>query len=123
MNSSVDLEFNIDNSLYKKLNQFMDRVIYSVARETLDQSYKTIPLSNKVNSGRLRSSSLAYGVQGANAEYKIGSTTSYAKYVWVMPNNLTHWTTAGTGSEWYMRYFRIYGKGIVSQAIEENKLQ
>ena len=123
MDGSLDLEFKIDSSLYKNINKFIDGVIYSVARETLDGSYKTIPLSNRVNSGRLRSSSLAYGVQGSNAEYKIGSTTSYAVYVWNMNNNTTNWTTPGTGSEWYTRFFRIYGMGIVSQAIEENKLK
>ena len=119
----IEEEFTIDKSLYKNLDNFIDKVIYSVARQTLDMSYNTIPLSNNVNSGRLRASSLAYGVQGSNKQYTIGSTTNYAKYVWVMNNNTTNWTTAGTGSEWYTRYFKIYGKGIVSQAIEENKLQ
>ena len=123
MDNSLELEFNIDKNLYKNIDKFIDGVIYSVARETLDKSYTTIPLSNRVNSGRLRSSSLAYGVQGGNAEYKIGSTTSYARYVWTMNNNTTNWTTPGTGSEWYTRFFKIYGRGLVSQAIEENKLK
>lgn len=119
----IEQEFKINKNLYKDIDKFVDSVVYSVARGTLDKSYHTIPLSNNVNSGRLRSSSLAYGVQGSNKEYRIGSTTSYASYVWVMNNNTTNWTTPGTGSEWYIRYFKIYGKGIVSQAVQENKLK
>lgn len=119
----IEEEFKIEKDLYKNLDKFVDGVIYSVARETLDRSYPTIPLSNNVNRGRLRASSLAYGVQGADATYTIGSIVDYAAYVWKMDNNTTNWTTPGTGSEWYIRYFRIYGKGTVTQAIEENRLQ
>lgn len=119
----VTQEVKIDNFLEKNIHNFKDKVIYSVARQTLDMSYNTIPLSNNVNSGRLRSSSLAYGVQGGNGVYTIGSTTSYAAYVWKMNNDTTNWTTAGTGSEWYTRYFKTHGNSIVAQAIEENRLQ
>ena len=123
MIGDVDIEYTIDKSMYQNLEKFVDNVIYSVARETLDKSYNTIPLSNRTNSGRLRSSSLAYGAQKlGTAYYQIGSTTSYAAYVWKMNNETTNWTTAGTGSEWYTRYFKIHGNSIVANAIKENKL-
>ena len=106
----------------QQLLEINDKIMYDVARQTLDRTYQTIPLAKSVNSGRLRTSSISGGVKGSNGNYYIGSYTSYAKYVWVMGDN-TNWSTAGTNGEWYARVWRKQGKIIVQNAIERNKLK
>lgn len=107
----------------KLLNVYPDTIVYQVARMTLDMSYTTIPLSNKKNAGQLRRSSMAAGVRGSNKNYYIGSYTDYAKYVWQMPNESTKWSTPGTVSEWYKRYWNKSGKSVVNTVLERNKLK
>lgn len=106
----------------QQLLQYSDKILYSVARLTLDASYQTIPLAKYVNSGRLRLSSMQGGVKGSNNNYYIGSYTSYAKYVWVMGDN-TNWSTPGTNGKWYARVWKKQGKALLKTAIERNKLK
>ena len=49
--------------------------------------------------------------------------TDYAKYVWQMPNESTNWSTPGTASEWYKRYWNKSGKSVVNTVLERNKLK
>jgi hypothetical protein len=114
----IGVDINIDYKTFTKLKDFPNKLIYRVARQTLDLSYIHIPLSKNVNNGRLRSSSMAYGIkQNGHLHYSIGSQISYAKYVWVMDNATTNWSTAGTGSEWYYNQFKKKGMSIVQNAI------
>ena len=116
--TSVDL----NKKTFKTLEEFPSKMLYSVARQTLDLTYPTIPLSDRKNRGRLRSSSMAYGVkQHTPLDYSIGSETDYAKYVWNMDNEKTHWTTPGTQSKWYERVYKKKGKSILQNAIDEAK--
>lgn len=102
MELGVDIEF--DDKTLQYLKNFPSKFLYSMARQTLEFGYTTIPLSDSENRGRLRSSSLSYGVkQHSELDYSIGSQTDYAVYVWNMNNETTKWTTSGTGSEWYAR--------------------
>ena len=114
----IDVKFN--QKTFNKIQNAPDKIIYSVASNTLHRSYNTIPLSNSKNKGQLRRSSMAYGVRGSNATYKIGSNISYAKYVWFMNNATTHWTTSGTGSQWYINYLKKHGKQLIAESIKEN---
>ena len=107
----------------KLLNVYPDTIVYQVARMTLDMSYTTIPLSNRKNAGQLRRTSMAAGVRGSNKNYYIGSYTDYAKYVWVMPDESTHWSTPETHSKWYKRYWEKTGKNIINTVVERNKLK
>ena len=107
----------------KLINQYPDKVVYQIARMTLDLSYTTIPLSKRKNAGKLRQSSTNAGVRGSNKKYYIGSYTDYAKYVWVMPDESTHWSTPGTHSKWYKRYWEKTGKNIINTVVERNKLK
>lgn len=90
-----------------------DRVMYSVARQTLDMSYPTIPR----NKGKLRTSSMSAGVKGSNGNYYIGSYTSYASYVWNMEG--VNWTTPGTEGKWYARTIKRHGQIIINNAINK----
>jgi len=107
----------------KLLNVYPDTIVYQVARMTLDMSYTTIPLSNRKNAGQLRRTSMAAGVRGSNKNYYIGSYTDYAKYVWKMPNESTNWSTPGTNSQWYLRYWNKSGKSVINTVLERNKLK
>ena len=107
----------------KLLNTYPDTIMYQVARMTLDMSYTTIPLSTRKNAGQLRRSSMAAGVRGSNKKYYIGSYTDYAKYVWKMPNESTNWSTPGTVSEWYKRYWDKSGKTVIDTVLRRNKLK
>jgi hypothetical protein len=114
----IGVDININYKTFSKIKDFPDNFLKRVARQTLDLTYSHIPLSHNVNSGRLRSSSLAYGVkQKGNLDYTIGSETSYAKYVWVMNDKTTNWSTTGTGSQWYLNQFKKKGKSIVQNAL------
>ena len=116
MNAKVKL----NQKTFDKIQNAPDQIVYSVASNTLHRSYPTIPMSNEKNKGQLRRSSMAYGVKGSKATYKIGSDTYYAKYVWVMNNATTHWTTPGTGSQWYINYLKKHGKQLIAESIKEN---
>lgn len=116
----VNAELQEDKITKYWLKESPGYFLYSIASQTLDLAYPTIPLSDGKNRGRLRSSSRAYGVQQhTELDYSIGSQTDYASYVWVMDNETTNWTTEGTGSEWYDRVFREKQDLMVVNAIKE----
>lgn len=119
---NVDVNIALNQKTFRKLNVMPSKFVYSVARQTLERSYPTIPLSKNVNNGRLRTSSMAYGVKGSGTTYTIGSQTSYAKYVWNMNNSTTNWSTPGTSSEWYTNFFKKNGKSIMANAMQESRL-
>lgn len=106
------------NAQEKISHTIPDRIVYEVARTTLDLVIPTIPY----RTGKMRRSTLSGGVKGSDSNYYIGSYTEYAKYPYVMDNNKTHWTTPNTNSYWFKEYFQKHGKGILSMVIEENKL-
>lgn len=118
ISTSVSVEF--DKKTMRILEKFPSKFLYSMASQTLDLGYTTIPLSDQKNRGRLRSSSRAYGIQQhTDTDYSIGSQTGYAAHVWVMNNETTNWTTPGTGSEWYARTLKEKKDLMVANAIEE----
>ena len=95
-----------------------DKIMRDVARISLDMTYPEIPELT----GRMKKSSLARGVQGGNMNYKIGSYTDYAAYVYVMPRK-TRWTTPGTQSYWFRNVIQKNINNIMQQAVERNKLK
>ena len=118
---SVDAKMNVNPSLKSDLERFNDKVIYNCAYKTLNQSIPIIPLSNEVNTEKLRLSSIAYGVKGSKGDYKIGSPTSYASRVWKLSDTRTHWTTGGTHSKWFERVWKEKQQLILQSAISEAK--
>lgn len=118
----ADVTFSWYAGAEKKFEDTQDMIVYYTARLTLDKSYQTIPLSNQVGSGKLRTSSMAYGVQGSNKEYTIGSTTSYAKRVYNMGSR-TNWTTPGTNSKWFERTWKMIGKNLLSISVKNDGLK
>ena len=119
MIESVNVQVLWEKGAYNKITQEVpDKIVYETARETLDLVYPTIP----ENTGKMKRSSLARGVQGSNKNYRIGSYTDYASYVYVMPPK-THWTTPGTNAYWFSDYWKKHGKTIFNSVVERNKLK
>ena len=119
---NVDVNFKWQPGAKNKIKQAPKKMLYDIAKITLDMSYQNIPLSNRKNSGRLRISSANGGVREDNQGYYIGSYTNYAKYVWEMGGN-TKWSTPNTFGKWYKEVYRKQYNNINKQAVERNKLK
>ena len=114
MIESVNVNFEwLPGMENKILKQIPDRIIFSLARTTLDLSFPIMPELT----GKMKSTSLAKGVQGGDGVYRIGSYTDYASYVYVMPQS-THWTTPGTQAHWFHHTLEKYGNIILQEAVE-----
>lgn len=119
---SLSVKFKWKPGAKEKIEQSPDKIMYNMARITLDMSYPHIPLSNRKNSGHLRLSSINGGVREDNHGYYIGSYTNYAKYVWDMGAN-TNWSTPGTFGKWYEEVYKKNYSNISKQAVERGKLK
>lgn len=118
----MDVSYEIDwNKKTKRgLEVLPDEILYSIAKQTLDISYPSIPMSNLVNhAGTLRRASMSGGVKGGNGDYYIGSYTKYASRVWSMDDATTNWTTPETHSQWYARTLQKKGQVILDNAINQ----
>ena len=115
----VTAKFEPNLKTERNLERLPDEVLKAVALQTLDFAYPTIPLSDRKNSGKLRLTSKEHGAQKGYGGYYIGSFTDYASYVWNMDNDRTHWTTKGTGSQWYARTLKKHGKTILNNAVNK----
>ena len=115
---SVELKFN-KNTL-NKIDNLPDKVVYKIARKTLDYSNSVIPMSRGLStSGQLRRDTMAYGVHGSDGNYYIGSPTSYANRVWHYNDSTTNWTTPNTHSKWFNVALKRHQKSIVENSINE----
>lgn len=119
---NVDVNFKWQPGAKNKIEQAPKKMLYDIAKITLDMSSQNIPLSNRKNSGHLRISSAGGGVREDNQGYYIGSYTNYAKYVWKMGAN-TKWSTPNTFGKWYAEVYRKQYNNINKQAVERNKLK
>lgn len=119
MIDSVNIELLWDKGAKEKITQDIpDKIMRDIARISLTMTMPTIP----ERTGEMRRTSLARGVQGSNMNYKIGSYTDYATYVYMMPNS-TNWTTPGTQNYWFREVIQKNIKVITQLAIERNKLR
>ena len=119
---NVDVNFKWQPGAKSKIEKTPKKMLYDIAKITLDMSCQNIPLSNRKNSGHLRISSANGGVREDNQGYYIGSYTNYAKYVWKMGGN-TKWSTPNTFGKWYAEVYRKQYNNINKQAVERNKLK
>lgn len=119
MIDSVNVQVIWEKGAYDKITkEIPDKIVHDIARITLDMTTPTIP----ERTGKMKRSTLARGVQGGNSNYKIGSYTDYAAYVYVMPEK-THWTTPGTNAYWFREVVQKNIHNIMEQAVERNKLK
>lgn len=118
----ADIKVNWYPGKKKEVLEASDKIMYTIARQTLDRTFPHIPMSRRKGVVHMRQTSMAAGVRGSNGDYYIGSYTNYAKYVWVMPKS-THWSEPNTFGKWYETNWKKKGKSIVENVIKENELK
>lgn len=122
--TSVDVKVNWNVKSQKQLKEYPNKVVYAVARLTLDFAETSIPLSNKTGSGKLRQTSMNASVRGDNGNYYIGSYTSYAMAVYTMEErHKVKWSTPGTSGKWFDKTWKKHKTTILNTAIERNELK
>lgn len=99
----------------EKINRYTDRVVYSIARNTLD-----LTVSNKAFpylTGDLQRDSMANGViNTGHLSYSLGARNiKYAPKVWTYTN--VKWTNPNTQPQWFVSVYKKYEHNIVERAI------
>ncbi len=116
----------------KAIEDLPDKAVYETARQILDLTYPTIPMSKPSGmnfgvksghtSGYLKRSTANAGVKGGNRDYYIESTAKYADIVYNYPDTKTNWSTPGTHSQWFHRTWNKQGKAIFDRVCERYKI-
>lgn len=115
---SVVIKYN--KTTMKNLKQLPDKIVYEIARQTLDRvgSMKITPYKT----GRMENSMFSNGVKKSNSSiYTIGNYTKYAQYVYKKPQN-TKWTNPNSKSKWFDYFWRTQGKNLTNSVIARNKI-
>lgn len=115
----VSATFNWDKSIKKKIEQMPNRVVYGIARATLDQvgSMQVTPYLT----GNMERTMYAGGVKKDAEGYYIGNFTDYASYVYKMPQS-TNWTRPGSRTHWFENVWLQKGEAITNETIARYKL-
>ena len=109
-----------DKTTMNKLKNMPDKIIYSVARQTLDRvgSMKITPY----RSGRMERSMFTEGVKKTSSKvYTIGDYTNYAQYVYGKPQN-TNWTNPNSKAKWFDWFWRTQGKNVFESTVKRYKI-
>lgn len=113
---NITIQVNADglDALIPKMERFEDKVVYGLARATLDWTAGHFPYKT----GALSMGSLSTGVMGGNKVYGLGfsPSTPYATYVYDMGEG-TNWTNASTYAHWYHTTYQNHTEKIISNAI------
>ena len=114
------VELKLDKQTLNAINNAPSKVMYEMARKTLDMSYIHVPMSAiPGHAGTLRRTTMANGVRGSNKDWYISSTTNYASRVWNLPDKTTHWTTPDTHSKWFEWSLKQYQAQIIDSSISK----
>lgn len=115
-----ELKWNKEN--LNKLKGVPDKMLYFMARKTLDMTIPYVPQDTKVM--RLSTSGFrGQGVVKTPHGYEIGSDTYYASDVYLYDDSTTNWTTPGTYSHWFARTWRDKQPTIKQMAIDYYRLK
>lgn len=122
--SSVSVELHFNEKTLKEIKGLPDKVMYEMARKTLDMTEIHIPMSTLPrHSGTLRKTTMAMAVRGQPGDYYITSigspTRSYASRVYNMNDSTTNWTTPDTHSKWFEYSLKRYKEVIVNSSIDK----
>lgn len=103
---------------YFKLISVPDKMVQGIARMTLDRA---IPVTPK-DTGRMRNTALSRGVFKYQGSWAIGNFTNYSATVYDYPDTV-HWTTPGTGNQWYMKTWKRQGMTITNTVVTQERLK
>ena len=116
MNVEVEVKL-IEDLPTDKLNEYVDLVVYGIARGTVDYTLSENRFPRRT--GNLQQSSMAQPIrQEANGMYAldIPAGAEYAKYVWEFPQE-TNWTNPETYAQWYLTTFKNKAEIITQNAV------
>ena len=117
---SVSVEVKYNKTTMNKLKQLPDKIVYEVARQTLDRvgSLKITPY----RTGRMERTMFSNGVtRDSSGVYTIGNYTSYAQYVYAKPQK-TNWTNPNSKAKWFDWFWKSQGKAVMDAVVMRNKL-
>jgi hypothetical protein len=114
-----DVVIKINDKTMKELEAFPDKVVYAVARETLDRvgSSKITPYKT----GKTEMTMFQAGVRGSNRDYSIGNFTNYASYVYAMPQSV-NWTNPLSKAQWFETFWKSSGKSVLENVVARYKI-
>ena len=115
----VSANFNWDKSVKKKIEDMPDKLVYGIARATLDivGSMQVTPYLT----GTMERTMYSAGVQKDSEGYYIGNFTDYASYVYKKPQS-TNWTRPGSKAKWFETVWGQKGESIMNECIARYKL-
>ncbi len=117
-NLRVSARFDWREVAKVKLQKAPDKIMYSIASQTLNKSIPIIPMSTKINGGTLRRTTGAYGVKkSSKLGYHLCSNTDYAVYPYKMNDATTNWSTANTHSGWFDKTWNEQHETIINSSI------
>lgn len=120
MNTHLEVTWN--PGAKEKLLGLPDKVLYEIARRTLD---KTITSGyTPWKSGTMERTMSKHGERGVVKDgkgYYIGNYTDYAMHVYLMPEN-RNWTRSGSGPKWFEKVWNGNKDIIIQNAIARNKI-
>lgn len=111
MSSDVTIKFN--KNTIQKLYEANDKVVYAIARQTLDRVGEAEATAYKT--GATQRSMFARGVQADSEGYYIGDFTSYAIYVYKLKK--ANWTNPRTRPQWFHTIWQEQGDLITENCI------
>lgn len=113
----VEVKWN--PSTKAKLEKLPDKVVYAIARATMDSLIASQFTPWK--SGKMERSMAAKGVQKDGSGYYIGNFTDYASRVYNLPQN-TNWSRKTSKAHWLETLWHIKGDSITNTCIARYKL-
>lgn len=130
---SVSATFKWNEKTRILLQNAPEKVVRSIARQTLDYTKSTKVVANSERhryklppghrSGTLERS-MKQGDSGVHGDFEkgfyIGNFTDYASYVY--PREGVVWSNPNTKTKWFEYTWEKLGSGIISNAIKENKI-
>lgn len=114
MNITIQVNADSLDALQPKMEMFEDKVVYSLARSTLDMTSGHFPRLT----GDLEIGSKSVDVMGGKKVYGLGFSpeTEYATYVYDMGED-TNWTNPKTWAQWYHTSYANNQEKIIANAI------
>lgn len=117
MNLNVEIEI-VEDIPKDKIEQYVDLVVYGVARGTMDYTFSERRFPYKT--GNLQQSSMAQQIRHeSNGVYclDVPEGADYAKYVWQFPQDTTKWTNPETYAQWFATTYNNKMEIITQNAI------
>ena len=115
----TNIEVKWDSKTKKQLAELPDKVVYAIARATID--YLIASQYTPWKSGKMERSMSAKGVQKDGSGYYIGNFTDYASAVYKKPQS-TNWSRKTTRAQWLDTLWKEKGDSITNMCIARYKL-